>query len=112
MADTLFLTLHSLLGAFVFVLFALLAAAAGLYVAAVVPETKGRRLESMTVEPAGRAVLAGGAGAPAARQAGSGSGSVPWWRRWRRAREERLLPGGAARSDEPAASVELAPHAP
>lgn len=110
MADTLFLTLHSLLGAFVFVLFALLAAAAGLYVAAVVPETKGRRLEAMTVEPAGRAMLAGSAGA-AARQADVRSGNAPWWRRWRETREERLLPDSAARSDEQPAAVELAPHA-
>ncbi|KAL4420816.1 hypothetical protein ABPG75_010472 [Micractinium tetrahymenae] len=112
-ADTLFLTLHSLLGAFVFVLFALLAAAAGLYVVAVVPETKGRRLEAMTVEPAGRATLAGTAGAAGAapQLASSQGGGAPWWRRWRRPKQERLLPDGAVRSDAPGAAVELAPHA-
>ena len=48
-ADTLFLTLHNLLGPFVFLLFALLAAAAGLYVAAVLPETRGRTLQEVQV---------------------------------------------------------------
>lgn len=110
-ADTLFLTLHSLLGAFVFALFALLAAAAGLYVVAVVPETKGRRLEAMTVEPAGRVPLGAGGAAAAARPAGGHSGGSPWWRRWRRARQERLLPDAAVRSDEGGAALELPPHA-
>lgn len=41
MADTVFLSLHNALGPFAFVIFAALAAAAGLYVAAVVPETRG-----------------------------------------------------------------------
>lgn len=46
-ADTLFLSLHRWLGPFAFLLFAGLAAVAGLYVAAVVPETRGKTLQEI-----------------------------------------------------------------
>lgn len=47
MADTLFLSLHAWLGPFAFLLFACLAGVAGLYVAAVVPETRGKTLQEI-----------------------------------------------------------------
>ena len=81
MADTLFLTLHGWLGPLVFLLFALVAAAAGLYVAAVVPETKGRTLQEIQTLLALRV--------------------APGSRGGRRRQEEArgLLPPGAPRSD-------------
>ena len=90
MADTLFLSLHGWLGPLVFLLFALVAAAAGLYVAAIVPETKGRTLQEIQALLALRVV-------PGSRQGG--------WRQRRRGRGGRqeqalgLLPAGVQRSD-------------
>jgi MFS family permease len=46
-ADLLFLTIHKGLGAFSFLLYALIALAAAIYVAMVVPETKGRTLQEV-----------------------------------------------------------------
>ena len=80
-ADTVFLSLHAVLGAGAFVLFALLATAAGLYVAAVVPETRGKTLQEV------RALLA-------LRVAPGSRG-----RRRGAADHAGLLPPGAVRSD-------------
>jgi hypothetical protein len=81
-ADTLFLTLHGWLGPLVFLLFALVAAAAGLYVAAVVPETKGRTLQEIQTLLALRV-------APGSRGG----------RRRRQGEARGLLPPGVPRSD-------------
>lgn len=87
-ADTVFLTLHDWLGPAVFLMYAALAAAAGLYVAAVVPETKGRSLQEVQALLALRC-------APGSRRRG-------WWPPRRGGREEQragLLPVGAVLSD-------------
>lgn len=47
LSDAFFLSLHSWLGAGAFGVFAVVAAAGGLYVARAVPETKGRTLEEI-----------------------------------------------------------------
>ena len=73
-----FLSLHSRLGPLAFLLFALLAAAAGLWVYAVVPETAGRTLQEV------QALLA--------LRAARGS-------RGRQGENQGLLAPGAARSD-------------
>ena len=107
-ADTLFLTLHNLLGPFVFLLFALLAAAAGLYVAAVLPETRGRTLQEVQSLLALRAAPGSRHGAWfGRRRRGGGGGAVA-----RRQERGGLLPTGALRSDAPlppAGSLELPP---
>jgi hypothetical protein len=89
-ADTLFLTLHGWLGPFVFLIFAGLAATAGLYVAAVVPETKGKSLQEVQALLSLRC-------APGSRR----SRRSWWWWPRARGREERhgLLPTGAVLSD-------------
>jgi hypothetical protein len=94
-ADTVFLTLHDWLGPAVFLIYAALAAAAGLYVAAVVPETKGRSLQEVQALLALRC-------APGSRRRG-------WWRLRRRGRGEQqagLLPVGEMRSDAAGLSSE------
>lgn len=111
--DTLFLSLHSWIGPWVFLVFALLAAAAGLYVAAVVPETKGRTLEAMTQQSSShmatwRSQGAAGGGDLAAT-GGGGAGKRRWWWQRRRGAQDRqgLLPDGVLRSDTEASAVEL-----
>lgn len=70
-ADLAFLSIHSALGPWAFLLFALLAAAAGLHVAVAVPETKGRTLQEVQqlLAPGG-----GGGGSSGANLSGKGSG--------------------------------------
>lgn len=89
MADTLFLSLHTWLGPFAFLLFSALAAIAGLWVHAVVPETAGRTLQEVQALLALRAA-----------RGSRGDGGA-------RAQQERqgLLPAGAALSDGPPPSV-------
>lgn len=80
-ADTLFLSLHAWLGPFAFLLFAALAATAGLWVYAVVPETAGKTLQEVQALLALRVT------------AGSRGG------RWPAQERQGLLPPGAALSD-------------
>lgn len=75
-ADTLFLSLHRWLGPFAFLLFACLAAAAGLYVAAVVPETRGKTLQEIQSLLALR-VAPGSRGRRAAAQPSDRHGLLP-----------------------------------
>lgn len=81
LADLSFLSLHGLLGPWAFLLFAAIAAAAGLFVAAFVPETKGRTLpevQALLAAPASPSPPRGpGLGRPAAGselELGGGSG--------------------------------------
>jgi hypothetical protein len=86
-ADSLFLTLHDWLGPVVFFVFAAVAAVAGLYVAGVVPETRGKSLQEV------QALLS--------LRCASGSRSRGWW--WKRGpgvgEQRGLLPAGAVLSD-------------
>lgn len=79
MADSVFLSLHSWLGPAAFLLFSAVAAAAGLWVYSVVPETAGRTLQEIQALLVLRAARGSRGGAQQERQG--------------------LLPPGAALSD-------------